>query len=319
MNVMEPSADAVRPSPEQTVRRLLESAREQATRVDLEAAFAWVTEGRLAEDLLADWRRLDDEVNAERGRCWEALRVLRDVTAPQDTVRYGRCAAERILEGDLRALVSRTARAVGWCEQARDEVMGDLGRLVRERRTEFPSAKAAPLGELLEELKRARADFARSLETYREEMRELSLEEQRRQEFLRSDTSISLEAIRDLSSRGFEELIASLLERDGCEVRRAHGGAGDGGADVIATGGNGERIVVQCKLRRKPSAAIGVPDVQTFNGTARPDHRATHPLMVTNARFTAQAEAAAARYGITLMDGGALRAWATFGKPLRLA
>ncbi|MFF8375455.1 restriction endonuclease [Streptomyces sp. NPDC015661] len=319
MNVMEPSVDKVRPAPERTVRRLLESARERATQVDLEAAFAWVTEGRLAHDLLAEWHALREEADAELGRCRTSLRGLRDAATPQDTVRYGRCAAEKILEGELRELVSRTERAVEWCEKARDQVMADLGRLVRERRTEFPSAKAAPLGELLAESTRARADLDRALETYREEMRELALEEERRQEYLRSGDSISLEEIRALSSRGFEELIASLLERDGCEVRRAHGGAGDGGADVIAMGGNGERIVVQCKLRRKPGAAIGVSDVQTFNGTARPDHRATHPLMVTNARFTAQAEAAAARYGIRLMDRGALRAWATFGKPLGLA
>ncbi|MFD0391782.1 restriction endonuclease [Streptomyces nogalater] len=57
-----------------------------------------------------------------------------------------------------------------------------------------------------------------------------------------------LEGIRNLSGREFEKLIASLLERDGYEVQRAHGGAGDRGADVIATGSGGERIVVQCKL-----------------------------------------------------------------------
>ncbi|MFE3144896.1 restriction endonuclease [Streptomyces scopuliridis] len=319
MSLLEPSADAVRPSPEHTVRRLLESACEQATSVDLEAAFAWVAEGRLAHDLLADWRRLSEEAQAELSRCWKALVLLRNVTVAQDTVRYGRFAAEKILEGELRELVSATEEAVRWCEQARDDVLVDLGRLVRERRTEFPSAKAAPLGELLEELQRARARYARSLETYRQEMQELSAEEQRRQEFLRSSASISLEEIRDLSSREFETLIASLLERDGYEVQRAHGGAGDRGADVIATGGSGERIVVQCKLRRTPSAAIGAPDVQTFNGTARPDHHATHALMVTNTRFTAHAKAAAARYGIALVDSGALRAWATFGKPLELA
>ncbi len=64
---------------------------------------------------------------------------------------------------------------------------------------------------------------------------------------------------------------------------------------------------------------IGVQAVQIFHGTARPDHRATHPVMVTNARFTAHAEAAAARCGIALADGLALRAWATFGRPFELA
>ncbi|MFF9218861.1 restriction endonuclease [Streptomyces viridosporus] len=318
MSLLEPSADSVRPSPEHAVRRVLELALEQATSVDLEAAFAWMTEGRLADELLADWRGLGEEMKAELTRCQNAIRTLKDVTAPQDTMRYGRCAAEMILESDLKGLVSLADKAVQWCEQARHDVITDLGRLIRERRTQFPSAKAAPLGELLEELKQARARYACSLETYREELQQLSAEEQQRQEYLRSSDSISLHQIRNLSDRQFELLIASLLERDGYEVQRAHGGAGDRGADVIATGGNGERIVVQCKLRRTPSAKIGSPEVQMFNGTARPDHRATHPLMVTNTRFTQDAEAAAARYGITLVDSTALRTWATFGKPLEL-
>jgi restriction endonuclease Mrr len=225
---------------------------------------------------------------------------------------------EKILEGDLHGLVSLTDQAIQWSEKVRDDVLTDLGRLIREQRTQFPSAKAVPLGELLEELNRARERYACCLETYRGELQELAAEEQKRQEYLRGSASISLEEIRTLSGRDFEKLIASLLERDGYEVQRAHGGAGDRGADVIATGAGGERIVVQCKLRRRPSAKIGSPEVQTFNGTAGPDHRATHPLMVTNARFTQDAEQAAARYGIALVDRTALRSWATFGRPLDL-
>ncbi|MFJ8871188.1 hypothetical protein ACIRD6_36220 [Streptomyces sp. NPDC102473] len=54
MSVMEPCVGAVRPAPENAVRRVLESAIEGATSVDLEAAFTWVAEGRLADDLVAD-------------------------------------------------------------------------------------------------------------------------------------------------------------------------------------------------------------------------------------------------------------------------
>ncbi|RAS21838.1 restriction endonuclease [Streptomyces avidinii] len=300
------------------MRRLLKSAREQATSLDLEAAFAWVAEGRLADDLVADWRWLGEEAQADLTRCWESRGLIEDGTVDTDTVRYGRLAAATILRDELRELASLAGKAVGRCEEVREDVIKDFGRLVRERRTEFPSAKAAPLGELLEDMQRARARYARCLEAYRQELDELAAEEQRRQAFRLSSASTSLEEIRGLSGHGFELLVARLLERDGYEVQRRHGGAGDRGADVIATGGNGERIVVQCKLRRAPSAAIGAPDVQAFNGTARPDHDATHPIMVTNTRFTTHAEEAAARYGIALVDSVALRAWATFGKPLQL-
>lgn len=316
---VQPSTDFIRPSPEDAVRRVSEAALEQATLVDLEAAIAWVREGRLANRLLANWRRLGEEVLTELARCQEAVRTLQDVTVPQDTLRYGRCAAELILRNDLQGLVSLTDKAVQWCDQARDDVMADLDRRIRERRTQFPSARAAPLGELREELERARVRYAASLAAYRDELQQLAEEAQRRQQYLRSDASVGVDEVRTLTGRQFEGLTASLLERDGHEVLRAHGGAGDRGADVIALGGNGERIVVQCKLRRNPSAKIGSPEVQTFNGTARPDHRATHPIMVTNAHFTREAEAAAARYGIALVDRTALRMWATFGRPLKLA
>ncbi|CAL9278689.1 hypothetical protein SUDANB135_00046 [Streptomyces sp. SudanB135_2055] len=144
MSVLQPSTHFIRPSPEGAVRRVLEAALEQATLVDLEAAFAWVSEGRLADDLLADWRRLGEEVQAELARCQEAVRTLQDVTVPQDTLRYGRCAAELILRSDLQGLVSLTDKAVQWCDQARDDVIADFGRLIRERRTQFPSAGHPP-------------------------------------------------------------------------------------------------------------------------------------------------------------------------------
>ncbi|MGV9249614.1 hypothetical protein [Streptomyces sp. NPDC003710] len=49
------------------------------------------------------------------------------MTVPQGVVRYGRCAAEVILKGDLKRLLSLADEAVQWCEQARDDVFSDLG------------------------------------------------------------------------------------------------------------------------------------------------------------------------------------------------
>jgi hypothetical protein len=77
MSELQPSTDSIRPSSEGAVRRVLEAAREQATLVDLEAAFAWVSEGRLADELLADWRRLGEEVKAELARCQKTVRTLK--------------------------------------------------------------------------------------------------------------------------------------------------------------------------------------------------------------------------------------------------
>ncbi|MES4907991.1 MULTISPECIES: restriction endonuclease [unclassified Streptomyces] len=45
----------------------------------------------------------------------------------------------------------------------------------------------------------------------------------------------------------FELAVAELCGRDGCEDVRVVGGAGDLGADVLATVPDGRRLVIQCK------------------------------------------------------------------------
>ncbi|WP_405844910.1 restriction endonuclease [Streptomyces platensis] len=94
--------------------------------------------------------------------------------------------------------------------------------------------------------------------------------------------------------------------------RAANGARGRPGRVATAV------AIVRCKLRRTPSAAIGAPEVQRFNGTARPDHHATHPIMVTNTRFTAHAKAAGARHGIAWWMAGAARV-GDFQEALELA
>ncbi len=69
----------------------------------------------------------------------------------------------------------------------------------------------------------------------------------------------------------FEEAIRELMRRDGCDAIRV-GGGGDLGADVKATDPYGRLWVIQCKHRRNGLAgsAVGTPDLQVLNGTARP-------------------------------------------------
>lgn len=106
----------------------------------------------------------------------------------------------------------------------------------------------------------------------------------------------------------FEHHVAGLLRRDGCYDVQVIGGAGDLGADVIATTPAGLRVVAQCK-RYGSKHAVGSPEVQTFGGTARPVHRAHIACMVTTSRFTQPAREYAASMGIQLIDGRALQAW----------
>lgn len=112
-----------------------------------------------------------------------------------------------------------------------------------------------------------------------------------------------------LSPAEFEHALAALCRRDGCTSVRVVGGAGDLGADVLATAPDGRRIVLQAK-RYRNSRTVGSQDVQRFGGTARTIHGADIAAVVTTAHaFTSQAQAYAARAGILLVAARQLAAW----------
>ncbi|WP_369211447.1 restriction endonuclease, partial [Streptomyces flavofungini] len=87
-----------------------------------------------------------------------------------------------------------------------------------------------------------------------------------------------------LHHREFEFTVRDLMRRDGCTDARQVGGAGDNGADVLATDPLGRKWVIQCKHRKNgiQGAAVGTPDLQRVNGTARPLHGADVVLVITN-------------------------------------
>ncbi|GAA2611700.1 restriction endonuclease [Streptomyces axinellae] len=116
----------------------------------------------------------------------------------------------------------------------------------------------------------------------------------------------------------FEHAVRELMARDGCRDAERTGGRGDQGADVIATDPSGRRWVIQCKHRRDGLAgsAIGTPDLQRLNGTARPVHGADVVVMLTNGRFTRDALAFGPAQRIHLVDRHLLARWAAGAWPL---
>ncbi|WP_043687388.1 restriction endonuclease [Streptomyces xylophagus] len=111
-----------------------------------------------------------------------------------------------------------------------------------------------------------------------------------------------------MTPAAFEQACAELLARDGFVHSRRVGGAGDLGADVVAWDGQGRKLVLQCKqYTRRP---VGSKEVQTFNGTARPEHGAHHPIMIGLSGFTQPAIAFAARHAIVLVGRPELKRWA---------
>ncbi|WP_344320813.1 restriction endonuclease [Streptomyces macrosporus] len=144
--------------------------------------------------------------------------------------------------------------------------------------------------------------------------REAAAERTRPADEARRQARRSLDAVRAMDDREFEEYVARLCRRDGCtEVRRV-GGAGDLGADVIGRLPDGRKLVVQCE-RYAEHRSVGSRDLQTFNGTARAEHGADVPVFVASCVLTAPARTFAARQNLVLIDVDLLGFWNS-GTPL---
>ncbi|MER5358393.1 restriction endonuclease [Streptomyces sp. NPDC002785] len=121
-----------------------------------------------------------------------------------------------------------------------------------------------------------------------------------------------------LHHRDFEYAVRDLMRRDGCTDARQIGGAGDNGADVLATDPMGRTWVIQCKHRKAgdQGSAVGTPDLQRVNGTARQLYGADVVLVVTNGRFSTRCAPLAAQLHMHLADRRTLATWASGGRPL---
>lgn len=122
------------------------------------------------------------------------------------------------------------------------------------------------------------------------------------------DSAGSMAALDAMSARQFEEHVAWLCRRDGCEQVSVTGGKGDLGADVVGLTADGRRLVVQCKARN-PVSSVTSGTVQQFVGMAKLEYRADVALLVATAPFTRDALLLAARHDVTAVHRGLLEAW----------
>ncbi|MCX4824330.1 restriction endonuclease [Streptomyces sp. NBC_01142] len=118
----------------------------------------------------------------------------------------------------------------------------------------------------------------------------------------------SMGALDAMNPRQFEQHIAWLCRRDGCDRVTVTGGHGDTGADIVAYAEDGRRIVVQCKSRT-PAATITSGDVQQFAGMAKLEYNADIALLVATCPFTRDALLLAARHDVTAVHRGLLESW----------
>lgn len=129
----------------------------------------------------------------------------------------------------------------------------------------------------------------------------LSFSERRRKKRL-LDRQRSLDSIRDLHWRRFEELVAEAFRRDGFTVVENADAGADGGVDIRLRK-SGERYLVQCKNWRKQR--IGVATVREMFGVLVAES-AREVFVVCSGTFTAEAVRFAKGKPINLVDGDAL-------------
>jgi restriction system protein len=112
----------------------------------------------------------------------------------------------------------------------------------------------------------------------------------------------SLDSLRDLPWKHFEDVLGEAYRRQGYEVKEMLGSGADGGVDLLLRK-NGNAIVVQCKRwRGKP---VPVQVVRELYGVMI-DQRASAAKVVATTTFTRDAVAFAKDKPIELVDSNAL-------------
>ncbi|WP_334048032.1 DUF2034 domain-containing protein [Alteromonas gracilis] len=124
-----------------------------------------------------------------------------------------------------------------------------------------------------------------------------------RRKAIQLDTQRSIQTMRDLHWRNFEELVAEAYRRQGYRVTEGGYGA-DGGIDLELRK-DGQLTLVQCKQWK--TQKVGVNVVREMFGVLTA-HKANHFIIISSGTFTQQAIDFAAGKSIELIDGPKLLA-----------
>ncbi|MEV8546662.1 restriction endonuclease [Streptomyces sp. NBC_01261] len=304
--------------PDRDVRRWIGDALGKADEADLLAAYLWVKEVLIGRDACAELRVQDEALRRNlgqleklrssprlRGRSWEFTR------AELDTVFDSFIAA---VKDDVEFIGECTQKASGAFDELSTLPEGDLADHYRPGRVDSPLNM---IMHLWDEIPPSSERYMAKQSWALAEMDRLAGVDERRGIFAQSQKSYTLRRIQEFDSKNFEILVSWLTARDGLKVIQAHGGPGDRGADVISQTPDGRRVVVQCKQTgRAAKQSVTSTNVQTFNGTARPEHKADVAVMVTNGGFSEPARDFARDHAIHLIGPTELERWATWGDSL---
>jgi len=304
--------------PDRDVRRWIGDALGKADEADLLAAYLWVKEVSIGRDACAALRTQEEALRRNLGQL-EKLRSSMHLRGR--TWEFTRAELDAVF-GSLIAAVTEDVELIGGCLQKAIAAFGELSTLpeddladrYRPGRVDSPLNTIALLWDEVfpsSERYTAKQDWAFA------EIDRLAGVDERRGIFAQSQKSYTLRRIQEFDSKNFEILVSWLTARDGLKVIQPHGGPGDRGADVISQAPDGRRVVVQCKQTgRAAKQSVTSTNVQTFNGTARPEHKADVAVMVTNGGFSEPARDFARDHAIHLIGATELERWATWGDSL---
>jgi restriction system protein len=118
------------------------------------------------------------------------------------------------------------------------------------------------------------------------------------------ETQTSLDSLREIPWKQFEDLVAEVYRRKGFSVEENLGKGPDGGIDLVLHKG-GRKTLVQCK--RWKGKPVGAPIIRELYGLMAAEGADAGKLVATTT-FSPDAESFAGGKGIELVDGKALLA-----------
>ncbi|MFD4393793.1 restriction endonuclease [Kitasatospora sp. NPDC058478] len=288
---------------------------------ELFASYLWARECKIARAIHLGLSKHRDAVKAELDRIQPRLYGGRK-TAPLWTPTRDDCVKAAVNAHNKLYFEHKEAEAKE--QEAWDiwiTLLDDSGQMKKLLTRYGRIAERGPFlldtaAKLWHDLPEARGRMEEILRAYRDELHPIALRDAARIAFEESAKSISMDRLHGMHHKEFELAVAGLAERDGFQVRRDRGGAGDLGADVIALTPDQKRVVIQCKHVKDQRTKVGSPALQTLNGTARPVHQADVVAVVTNGSYSEPARDFARTQNIVLIDWVTMRDWATWGQPL---
>jgi restriction system protein len=112
------------------------------------------------------------------------------------------------------------------------------------------------------------------------------------------DSQRSIETIRSITWREFEELVGEVYRRKGFNVTEYGGGGADGGVDLVLKKGS-ERIFVQCKHWKMD---VGVKIARELYGVMTAE-QATGGIIISSGKFTQEAKDFIKGKPLEMIDG----------------